>query len=58
MEERRKRGRDAQKVLVMGGTQFMGRTMVDRLLKEGDDVTILNRGKTPSPFGESVLHSL
>ena len=54
MEERRKRGRDARKVLVIGGTQFMGRTMVERLLKEGDDVTILNRGKTPSPFGESV----
>lgn len=34
------------KVLVIGGTQFIGRHVVDQLLANGHDVTLFNRGKT------------
>lgn len=34
------------KVLVIGGTQFIGRHVVDQLIAEGHDVTLFNRGKT------------
>jgi hypothetical protein len=39
-----------KEVLVIGGTQFMGRHVVSSLLSHGAHVTILNRGKTPNPF--------
>lgn len=39
------------KVLVFGGTQFMGRITVEALLKEGHEVIMINRGRTASPFG-------
>lgn len=39
------------KVLVLGGTQFIGRHVVDALRHENHDITLLNRGKTgPSVF--------
>ncbi len=41
------------RVLVIGGTLFIGRHLVERLLNRGDDVTILHRGKC-NPFGDSV----
>jgi 2'-hydroxyisoflavone reductase len=34
------------KVLVIGGTQFIGRHVVEKLVFAGHDVTLLNRGKT------------
>lgn len=34
------------RVLVLGGTQFIGRAVVERLLAHGHDVTLLNRGQT------------
>ena len=39
-------------VLVLGGTQFMGRLMVEHLLAKGHRVTMSNRGVTANPFGE------
>jgi len=42
------------KVLVIGGTQFMGVHLVRNLIKSGDDITIATRGKTPDPFGHNV----
>ena len=39
--------------LVIGGTLFLGRALVRRLLSRGDQVTILHREKT-TPFGDSV----
>lgn len=41
-------------VLVLGGTRFIGRAIVSRLLREGHTVTLLNRGVTPDPFGTKV----
>lgn len=38
------------RVLVLGGTQFIGVHIVRELLSQGYDVTLLNRGVTPSPF--------
>ena len=38
------------RVLVLGGTQFIGVHIVRELLTEGYEVTLLNRGITPSPF--------
>lgn len=37
------------RVLVIGGTLFIGRALVTRLLERGDDVTILHRGQN-NPF--------
>ena len=41
------------RVLVMGGTQFNGLSLVHELARTGHDVVILNRGKTQAdlPFG-------
>jgi 2'-hydroxyisoflavone reductase len=36
----------SMKILVLGGTQFVGRHLVELLLQGGHDVTLLNRGKT------------
>ena len=32
--------------LILGGGTFVGRRMVDLLISQGHDVTVLNRGKT------------
>ncbi len=42
------------KALVLGGSRFIGRRLVERLLERGDQVTVLNRGKRPDPFGSRV----
>lgn len=41
-------------VFVLGGTRFVGRAIVDRLLREGHAVTLLNRGVSDDPFGTRV----
>ena len=41
-------------ILVLGGTRFFGKLLVERLIKEGHDVTILTRGQMADPFGDSV----
>lgn len=42
------------KVLILGGTRFMGRALVENFLKRGYEVSILNRGLTPNPFKGQV----
>ncbi|GIP35689.1 NAD-dependent epimerase/dehydratase family protein [Paenibacillus sp. J2TS4] len=42
------------KVLVIGGTRFFGKKLVQRLIHDQADITILTRGTTPDPFGDSV----
>lgn len=41
------------RVLVIGGTLFIGRTLVEQLLERGDDVVIMHRGRG-TPFGTRV----
>lgn len=41
------------RVLVIGGTLFIGRALVDQLLEQGDEVTIMHRGSV-TPFGKDV----
>ena len=41
------------KILVIGGTLFIGKLLVARLLEDGHDITILHR-RTQSPFGRRV----
>lgn len=44
------------RTLVIGGTEFIGRATVSALLDVGAEVTLVNRGITPNPFGCSVRH--
>ncbi len=41
------------RALVIGGTLFLGRALVDQLLERGDDVIIMHRGRG-TPFGPRV----
>lgn len=43
-------------ILVLGGTRFFGKKLVERLLQSGHDVTIATRGQAGNPFGERVTH--
>jgi len=45
------------RALVIGGTLFIGRTLVEQLLQQGDDVTIMHRGHG-TPFGTRVTEIL
>src|SRR3954449_8488909 len=38
----------AMRTLVLGGSSFVGGRLVERLLQRGDDVTVLNRGRSGS----------
>lgn len=40
--------------LILGGTQFVGKRLVQLLLNEGIEVTIATRGRTADPFGDKV----
>ncbi len=42
------------RVLVVGGTRYVGYELTWRLLLGGHQVTLLNRGRTPDPFGDRV----
>nr|WP_263323453.1 NAD-dependent epimerase/dehydratase family protein [Neobacillus sp. Marseille-Q6967] len=44
-----------KRALILGGTQFVGKRLVQLLLQEGVEVTIATRGITPDPFGNKVL---
>ena len=42
------------RALVIGGTRFLGYHIVKRLLQEGVEVTLFNRGRTPDEFGDQI----
>jgi nucleoside-diphosphate-sugar epimerase len=42
------------RILVMGGTRFVGKPLVELLLAEGHELTLLTRGRNPVP--EAVEH--
>jgi len=43
------------KILVMGGTRFVGRPLVARLQAQGHALTLFTRGKNPVPAGVEHL---
>ena len=43
------------KVLVLGGTQFVGRALVEVSLEAGHELTLFHRGKT-NPASSSCWH--
>ncbi|MFF3431556.1 NAD-dependent epimerase/dehydratase family protein [Streptomyces sp. NPDC002602] len=44
------------KLLIVGGTVFLGRALVDEALRRGDEVTLFNRGRSgPAPAGVEVV---
>ena len=38
-------------ILVMGGTRFVGKPLVARLMAQGHDLTLFTRGNNPVPAG-------
>lgn len=44
------------KILVIGGTKFLGYHLIQSLLLEGFAVTMFNRGVSPNPFSDQVEH--
>jgi nucleoside-diphosphate-sugar epimerase len=44
----------SRNILVIGGTRFIGRLLVQRLLHAGHRVTIATRGYAPDPFGDRI----
>ncbi|OLT14122.1 reductase [Actinomadura sp. CNU-125] len=44
------------RLLILGGSEFLGRALVDDALTRGWDVTVLNRGRNEPPPGATVLH--
>ena len=43
-----------KKILVIGGTRFFGKLLVQRLLRAGHDITVATRGYAPDPFGNRI----
>jgi len=45
-----------KKILVLGGTRFFGKKLVEILVEEGHEVTIATRGEIAHSFGDRVNH--
>ena len=41
-------------ILVIGGNRFFGKRLIEKLLKQGDQVTVLNRGQLDDGFGDRI----
>ena len=44
------------RALVLGGSVFVGKRLVQALVAGGHDVSVLNRGKTPTELPKGVGH--
>jgi len=44
----------SKNILVIGGTRFIGKLLVQRLVRAGHRVTIATRGYAPDPFGAPI----
>jgi 2'-hydroxyisoflavone reductase len=42
------------RLLLLGGTRFLGRHVAEEALARGHEVTLFSRGRTPQPFGDRV----
>ena len=47
---------ECKDVLVLGGTRYFGRSIVDELLAAGHQVTIFTRGNLKHDFSSKVTH--
>ena len=54
----RRRGGAPVKILVLGGTQFVGRAFVEAALAAGDELTLFHRGRTNPGLFPEVEHVL
>ncbi len=43
------------RLLILGGTEFVGRAFVEEGTARGDEVTVFNRGRRPAPAGVTAL---
>jgi uncharacterized protein YbjT (DUF2867 family) len=43
------------RVLILGGTKFVGRAAAIEAIRRGHDVTIFNRGTKPTPEGAKAI---
>ena len=43
------------KILVMGGTRFVGKSLVEKLILQNHDVDIFTRGNNPNPKGTNLI---
>jgi 2'-hydroxyisoflavone reductase len=46
------------RILVIGGTQFIGRHIVDAMVAQGDEVTLFHRGRTNPELFDHLEHRL
>lgn len=46
--------RENMNILVLGGTRFFGKKLVELCIENGHDVTILTHGQSGNPFGTAV----
>ncbi|KNB52359.1 NAD-dependent epimerase/dehydratase family protein [Streptomyces caatingaensis] len=44
------------RLLILGGTEFVGRALAEDALARGWEVTVFHRGRHPAPGGAGVLH--
>lgn len=44
------------RILVIGGTRFIGRAVVERLLQMGHEVAVFHRGETNADFSREIKH--
>lgn len=45
-----------KKILVIGGTRFFGKRLVEKLIQQSYDVTVITRGTLPEIFKDRVTH--
>ena len=45
---------DIMKILIVGGTSFVGRAIAHAAVEKGHEVSVLNRGKSPNDLPDSV----
>jgi len=43
------------KILVMGGTRFVGKSLVQKLILQNHDIDIFTRGNNPNPKGSNLI---
>lgn len=46
------------KILIMGGARYIGKFLIEELVRQGHDVTIANRGTINDNFGDSIKREI